>query len=170
GQPGPRSNVVGKGKCQLQPTNSATVSNTVGKNKGKASISKNQGKASDAVKKRTGVRIGSPIRMRSTTTTRLSEQEYQMEMDYEDLADGYENDLPGVEVDYFSESDENERYNTPPAGFINDFNLFDEVPHVNPYNPAPSNSTPSNPTPSNPIPANPSLMKRELVPHMTRFF
>ncbi|GJY15311.1 calcium/proton exchanger [Tanacetum coccineum] len=144
GPPGPRSNVMGKGKCQLQLTNSATVSNTVGKNKGKAIISKNQGKASAAMKKRTGVGIGSPIRMRSTTTTRQSEQ---MEMDYEDLAD----------VDYFSESDENERYNTPPAGFINDFNLFDEVPLVTPSNPTPSNSTPSNPTPSNPIPTNPTF-------------
>ncbi|GKD77505.1 hypothetical protein Tco_1340126 [Tanacetum coccineum] len=35
---------------------------------------KNQGKASGAVKKGTGVRIGSLIRMGSTTATRLSEQ------------------------------------------------------------------------------------------------
>ncbi|GKC72506.1 hypothetical protein Tco_1118389, partial [Tanacetum coccineum] len=69
---------------------------------------------------------------------------------------GYENDLPGVEVDYFSESDENERYNTPPAGFINDFNLFDEVPLVTPSNPTPSNPIPTNPTFANPTSANPA--------------
>nr|GEX79520.1 hypothetical protein [Tanacetum cinerariifolium] len=44
------------------------------------------GKASGVVKKAIGVRIGSPIKMGSTTATRLSEQEYQLEMDYEALA------------------------------------------------------------------------------------
>nr|GEU76846.1 hypothetical protein CTI12_AA208950 [Tanacetum cinerariifolium] len=44
------------------------------------------GKASGAVKKGTGVGIGSPIKMGSVTATRLIEQEYQIEMDYKALA------------------------------------------------------------------------------------
>ncbi|GJT47448.1 zinc finger, PMZ-type containing protein [Tanacetum coccineum] len=86
GPPEPRSSVVGRGKCQLKPINKLGVGNIMAKNHGKATINKNQGKASGAVKKGTGVRIGSPIRMGSTTATRLSEQEYQKEMDYEALA------------------------------------------------------------------------------------
>ncbi|GKB14607.1 hypothetical protein Tco_0848530 [Tanacetum coccineum] len=131
GPPEPRSSVVGRGKCQLKPINKSGVGNTMAKNHGKATITKNQGKASGAVKKGTGVRIGSPIRMGSTTATRLSEQEYQMEMDYEALAaveaeqatkdaeqeamrkiweeQMYENDWPGVEYVSFSDSDENGR-------------------------------------------------------------
>ncbi|GJS05333.1 hypothetical protein Tco_0321841 [Tanacetum coccineum] len=131
------------------------------KNHGKATITKNQGKVSGAVKKGTGLRIGSPIRIGSTTTTRLSEQEYQMEMDYEALAaveaeqatkdaeqeamrniweeQMYENDWPGVEYVSFSDSDEN----ATPA--------------------TPSNPTPSNPTFANPNPSNPTSTKSTFV-------
>ncbi|GKD00325.1 hypothetical protein Tco_1170599 [Tanacetum coccineum] len=113
--------------------------------------------------------------MGSKTATTLSEQ---MEMDYEALAaikaeqaakdaeqaamqkiwedQNYVNNWPGVEVDYYSESDENLRYNTPPTGFINDFGSFDEPPLATPSNPTPSNPTSANPTPANPTPANPT--------------
>ncbi|GKA33973.1 hypothetical protein Tco_0720402 [Tanacetum coccineum] len=142
---------------------------------------KNQGKASGAVKKGTGVRIGSLIRMGSTTATRLSEQEYQMEMDYEALAaveaeqatkdaeqeamrkiweeQMYENDWPGVEYVSFSDSDENGRYNTPTTGIINDFDIFDEPPPATPSNPTPSNPTSANLNPSNPTSAKPTSVK-----------
>ncbi|GKA37526.1 splicing factor [Tanacetum coccineum] len=56
GPPEPRISVVGRGKCQLKPINKSGVGNTMAKNHGKATITKNQAK------------------------------EYQMEMDYEALA------------------------------------------------------------------------------------
>ncbi|GJY88467.1 reverse transcriptase domain-containing protein [Tanacetum coccineum] len=53
----------------------------------------------------------------------------------------YDNEWPGVDYDNFSPSKENEKYNTLIAGFVNDYNHFEEGPLATPSNPAPSNPT-----------------------------
>ncbi|GKE68907.1 putative ribonuclease H-like domain-containing protein [Tanacetum coccineum] len=82
--------------------------------------------------------------------TSLVQTRSKMEMDYEALAaveaeqatkdveqeamrniweeQMYENDWPGVKYVSFSDSDENDRYNTSTTGIINDFDIFDEPP------------------------------------------
>nr|GEW30165.1 hypothetical protein [Tanacetum cinerariifolium] len=120
GPPEPRSNAYkGKGKCPLKP------------------------KKCIRLKKGTGVRIGSPIRMGSTTATRLSDRRAKqtaIRKIWEETKK-YDNEWPGVDYDYFSPSEENKKYNIPLARFVNDYNHFEEVPLVTPSNPAPSNPT-----------------------------
>ncbi|GJW25672.1 splicing factor [Tanacetum coccineum] len=168
GPPEPRSSVVGRGKCQLKPINKSGVGNTMAKNHGKTTITKNQGKASGAVKKGTG--------------------EYQMEMDYEALAaveaeqatkdaeqeamrkiweeQMYENDWPGVEYVSFSDSDENATPATPSNPTTS--NLSSVNPNTS--NPTSAKSTSIKPTSAKPTPRTRSKRKQPVNPAVPRVF